>query len=147
MKFYVASSWRNNLQPGIVHIVRQAGHEAYDFKNPAEGSVGFHWSEISEKWKYWGPREFCDALQHPISQAGFTSDFDAMEWADAGLLVLPCGRSAHLEAGYFVGAKKPLYILMLEQQEPELMYLMATKVLTSMDELFDVLGVPASSAA
>ncbi len=48
-----------------------------------------------------------------------------MQWAEVGVMVMPCGRSAHLEAGYFVGARKPLLII-LSDAEPELMYKMGT---------------------
>lgn len=78
--------------------------------------------------------EFRDALSHPVAQKGFRSDFDAMRWADTCVLVLPCGRSAHLEAGYFVGAQKRLVVL-LSDGEPELMYSMASKICITMEEM------------
>ena len=49
-----------------------------------------------------------------------------MEWADAFVLLMPCGRSAHLEAGWAIGAGKPTAIL-LSAGEPELMYKMADR--------------------
>jgi hypothetical protein len=134
MKIYVASSWRNARQPTVVDALRGAGHEVYDFRNPRDGDAGFHWREIHPDWKGWSPGQFREALGHPIARAGFASDFGAMAWADAGVLVMPCGRSAHLEAGYFVGAGKPLYIL-LSDGEPELMYAMATATCLDLDEL------------
>ncbi len=43
-------------------------------------------------------------------------------WADACVLLLPCGRSAHLELGWFVGQGKATCILHShEMMEPELM--------------------------
>ena len=125
MKLYVASSWRNHMHPLVVAKLREAGHEVYDFKNPSPGNHGFHWSEIDRLWENWGPRQFAESLLHPLAVEGEHRDFSAMEWADAGVLLLPCGRSAHLEAGYFVGAKKPLYIHIPVCVEPELMYRMA----------------------
>ncbi len=139
-KIYVASSWRNLAQPGIVTALRSVGHEVYDFKNPTAGNNGFHWSEVDGGWKSWTPEQYRRALQHPVAQSGYMSDFNAMEWADTCVLVLPCGRSAHLEAGWFIGKCKPTYILMLEQNEPELMYLMASRIVLTMDELFDRVG-------
>jgi hypothetical protein len=138
-RIYVASSWRNLAQPGVVAALRRAGHEVYDFRNPGFEDKGFHWTEIDPRWKDWSPSQFRDNLSHPIAERGFQSDFDAMTWADTGVLVMPCGRSAHLEAGYFVGAGKPLYIL-LADGEPELMYRMATKLCVDLDELFDCVG-------
>jgi hypothetical protein len=46
MKLYVASSWRNPLQPTIVHALRRSGHEVYDFRNPKEGDTGFGWQQV-----------------------------------------------------------------------------------------------------
>lgn len=40
MKFYVASSWRNIEQPGVVAMLRHSGHEVYDFRNPPHGRGG-----------------------------------------------------------------------------------------------------------
>ncbi len=101
MKLYVASSWRNMVQPSVVEALRAAGHEVYDFRNPPHGRGGFAWSDIDPEWESWTPNEYLLALDHPIAQAGFDSDYDGMQWADGGVLVMPCGRSAHLEAGYF----------------------------------------------
>jgi len=124
-KIYVASSWRNEYQQEIVAMLREAGHEVYDFRNPAPGNTGFMWSAIDPEWKKWTPERFRDGLAHQVAQEGFGFDFRAMEWADQCVLVLPTGRSAHLEAGWFMGQGKPVTILAVEPIEPELMYLLA----------------------
>lgn len=125
MKIYVASSWRNLMQQGVVHTLRAAGHEVYDFKHPVPGNEGFRWSEIDPNWQGWEPEKYRESLFHPIAENGFQRDMEALRGCDACVLVLPCGRSAHLEAGFAVGAGKPLFVLIIEPQEPELMYLMA----------------------
>lgn len=124
MKIYVASSWRNERQPEVVKCLRRNGHEVYDFRNPSDDNHGFHWSEIDPDWKKWSPNDFDNALHHPLAKEAFKVDFEAMKWADACVMVMPCGRSAHLEAGWFVGSRKPLIIL-LSDGEPELTYKMA----------------------
>ena len=124
MKIYVASSWRNERQPFVVEFLRGLGHEVYDFHNPTDGDTGFHWSEIDIDWKCWGPEQLVEALGHDLAVDSFNTDFDAMRWADVCVLVMPCGRSAHLEAGWFIGAGKPTAIL-LSDGEPELMYKLA----------------------
>lgn len=136
MKIYLASSWRNPLQPVMVKILKAWGHEVYDFRNPAPGNHGFHWSEIDPNWQNWTTAEYLKALQHPIAEAGFTVDFDAMKWADAFVLLLPCGRSAHLELGWAVGAGKPSAIFSPDVRlEPELMVKMASIVTDSYADL------------
>ena len=134
MNVYVASSWRNDYQPDVVARLREEGHDVYDFRNPAEGDNGFHWSEIDPEWKAWKWDEFIKSLQHPVAQAGFKKDMDALRAADATVLVMPCGRSAHLELGYAIGAGQTTVIL-LEDGEPELMYLMADFVTGSLEQV------------
>ncbi len=77
-----------------------------------------------------------EALTSDVAKHGFGLDFADMQWADACVLVLPCGRSAHLEAGWFAGQGKPLHILLSEKSfEHELMYLMATSISITKSEL------------
>ena len=122
MKIYVASSWRNTHQQRVVELLRELGHEVYDFKNPEPGNKGFAWSEIDKDWEQWTTKQYYEALKHPIAEAGFKSDFDAMKWADACVMVLPCGRSANTEAGWMKGAGKKVFVYSPIKQEPELMY-------------------------
>src|ERR1700733_2892352 len=102
MKVYVASSWRNeSRQQATVAALRAAGHEVYDFRNPAPGDTGFGWSQCSTPEQRLDPRRFRDeVLAHPIARAAFKKDMDALRAADWTVLVLPCGRSAHLEIGW-----------------------------------------------
>lgn len=61
MKIYVASSWRNLLQPSIVVILREHGHDVYDFRHPIindPNSSGFNWREIDKNWQNWTPKEY-----------------------------------------------------------------------------------------
>lgn len=137
-RIYVASSWRNSYQPSIVQLLRDAGHEVYDFRNPAPGNNGFGWSQIDPRWQEWTPSAFRGALQHPVARKGFGHDYEAMAWAEEFCLVLPCGRSAHLEAGWAAGSRRRLSIYMPEQVEPELMYLTGgdrTRICLTADEL------------
>jgi hypothetical protein len=140
MRVYVASSWRNERQQEVVKRIREAGHEVYDFRNPEPENHGFHWSEIDPQWKTWTSKQFKDALDHPIAEAGFERDFSAMMWSDACVLVMPCGRSAHLELGWCAGAKKISIILLAkEPDEPELMYKLADHICLSIHEVMKIL--------
>lgn len=146
MKIYVASSWRNNQQPDVVRLLREAGHEVYDFKNPKEGDHGFHWSDVAlerSESGYCTGAALKQALAHPRAVEGFASDFGAMKWADACVLVLPCGRSAHLEAGWMAGAGKLVLVLTPSHPsqslgqliEPELMYGLLDGIYLNLDQL------------
>jgi hypothetical protein len=135
MRIYVASSWRNSYQPDVVQRLRGEGFEVYDFRHPAPGDDGFRWSEIDPAWQSWTPEQYRAALQHPLAQIGFAQDKLALQMADATVLVMPCGRSAHLELGYAAGLGQRTAVLMLEPCEPELMYLLCEAVCLSVDEL------------
>jgi hypothetical protein len=134
MKIYVASSWRNTRQPAVVEALRCAGHTVYDFRNPAPGNVGFSWADAGIPCEG-DPRagtpfvnrkvtaeELSAAHAHPVARAGFALDSNAVEACDVCVLVLPCGRSAHIEAGYAAGRGAKLIVLMEQPDEPELMY-------------------------
>lgn len=136
---YVASSWKNDLQGGVVHVLRAAGLEVYDFKS----NDGFHWSEVSQTYHFWEASEFVEGLSHPAAMRGFSRDYEAMKQCDTCVLVLPCGKSAHLELGWFAGQGKRTAIL-LDQSGPtqaELMYKMVDYLACSMFDLLGWLGV------
>ena len=138
---YVASSWRNALQPAVVATLRAADIDCYDFKD----SEGFHWSEVMPEYRGGiepaHVEDYLEALEHPRSIQGYSRDFSAMEKADTFILVLPCGRSAHQELGWAVGQGKRTAILLdpddNNEVTPELMYKMVDFVTPSM---YDLLG-------
>lgn len=74
-KIYVASSWRNSFQEDVVKFLRNNGHEVYDFKNPPHGRGGFRWSDIDPNWEQWTIEQYKEAINHPVAQKGFESDF------------------------------------------------------------------------
>ena len=135
MRIYVASSWRNTYQPAVVRGLREAGHDVYDFRHPAPGDDGFAWAEIDPAWQSWTPAQYRAALQHPRAREGFAHDRLALQMADVTVLVLPCGRSAHLELGYAAGVGQRTVVLMLEPYEAELMYLLVDRICLTIDEL------------
>ena len=84
---------------------------------------------------------FGDSPPHPRIAEGFRSDMCALKWADTVVLVMPSGRSAHIEAGYAVGAGKEVYVLLnAEGHEPDLMYLMCTAMTDSLDYIIQCIS-------
>lgn len=140
MNIYVASSWRNAGQPAVVQALRNAGHEVYDFREPSPGEQGFSWSYIDPLWQDWKRPQYIEALEHPIAELGYAKDFAAMKAADCCVLVQPCGRSAHVEAGWFAGQGKPVFVL-LDEGEAELMYKAFTMLFLDLDTMVQHLNV------
>ena len=135
MRFYAASSWRNPTHPAVVAALRAEGHEVYDFRHPeGEESHGFHWRDCYQADDLERDETgnavastadaYLAAIEHPLALAGFGADFGAMHSCDACVLVLPSGRSSHLEAGWFVGQHQPVAVLLTDPLLPELMYRM-----------------------
>ena len=109
-------------QPSMVKALRILGYEVYDFRNPGPGETGFQWTEIDPEWESWSVRAFAAGLKTPVADHGFSLDLEGMDQADACILLLPCGRSAHSEAGYMAGMGKPVIVYTMSECEPELMY-------------------------
>jgi hypothetical protein len=139
MYVYVASSWRCVRQPGVVTFLRAHGIDCYDFTSPEE-SLGFTWTETGlvrdSDGRAWAD-DIQKSLVHPRAEEGFASDFNAMQKADACVLVLPCNRSAHLELGWFVGQGKPTAIFLESVNEPELMYKMVDLITDDIHQIVD----------
>lgn len=145
---YVASSWRNPIHVAVCAALRACEIDHYDFKNP-EGATGFKWTEVMEHFSIEEQTadmdEYLSALLSPRATQGFHADYDAMQKADCCVLVLPCGRSAHLELGWMAGQFKRTAILLDPDGEnlvtPELMYKLCDYVAPSLFDLLGWLGV------
>lgn len=141
MNVYVASSWRNMRQPEVVSALRRHGHTVYDFRDAA---LAFNWRTTATAEQLSDPRRFRDeVLTTVVARRGFHADYSALSSADATVLVLPCGRSAHLELGYAVGMNQKTIILLDDPlSEPELMYLACSKLCTTIGEVVGALVRP-----
>lgn len=129
-KVYVASSWRNPLYSDVLTVLQSNGHAVWDWRSPPTGGNGFRWQDtaVAEVADYRhgdkiSPSVWARMLTSPIAQAGFASDLAGMNWCDVGVLLHPCGRSAHLEAGWIAGRGKKVHVLATEPVEPDLMVL------------------------
>jgi nucleoside 2-deoxyribosyltransferase len=158
---YLASSWRNPYQPAVLASLKAIGEDfqVYDFRNPGPDDPRFSWSQIDPNWQSWDFATYKKALEHKIANKGFRNDERALENCDICILVLPCGRSAHLELGWAAGAKKHTAVLFpgkwsknielnlvegttynlegLSKLEPELMYKLNGLLTDDPKELID----------
>lgn len=139
-KIYVASSWRNPFYSEVVKRLRAVGHQVYDFRNPPHGGNGFRWTDVDENAPNWTFKEYSEGLHHPKAERQFAADLEALKWADTCVLVLPCGRSAHSEAGWMAGAGKRVIVYVPEMQEPELMYKLFDAVVDSIEGIQTIIA-------
>lgn len=106
MKVYIASSVSNRKSViWWTQLLRAEGHLVFSFVEHGPDTVndGLDFPDLN----------FLNAvafLEHPRVREAFYKDKSGIDWSDAVLLLLPAGRSAHLEAGYAVGQGKQLYV-------------------------------------
>ena len=146
MKIYIASSWKNeNTVKYVSSRLREAGHEVDCFADNSTGRYVFHFSEI-------GDRESLNAvnfLADERSQRAFLEDKKWLDWCDCVVMVLPAGKSTHLEAGYAKGCGKKLYIFgQFPYGEFDVMYGFADKLIPNdnLSCLVEELGLKARVA-
>ena len=81
--------------------------------------------EADQHWKHYGKQRgwsYTEILKSAFVQTAFNFDFDHMKKADSCVLVMPAGKSAHCELGWFIGSGRKGYILFDgEPDRPDLM--------------------------
>jgi hypothetical protein len=107
MKIYIASSWKNESLVNVwANILRKENHEVDAFVDALNGRYVFHFSEIGDPLEL----DCINFLQDNRSKKAFKEDRKWLDWCNCCLLILPAGKSAHLEAGYAKGRGKKLII-------------------------------------
>ncbi len=108
MNIYIASSWKNADRVMILaRLLKRMGHEVDAFCEPREGRTIFNFDDVPNADIHDG----ITMLDEEIVQKAFMEDKKWIDWSDAVVMLLPCGKSAHLEAGYAKGIGKKLFIV------------------------------------
>lgn len=104
---YLIGSMRNAQIPLLAVQLREAKFDVFeDWYSPGP--------EADEQWQKYEQirgRTFHEALNGFHAKHVFAFDKYHLDRADIAVLVLPAGKSGHLELGYMVGKGKPSYIL------------------------------------
>lgn len=135
-KVYIGGALAN---PEIVRLTRallDAGYDAFsEWYTPGkEADVLWRDYELALGFDY------RTALQRPSAQNTFNFDRRNIEDSDVFVMLLPCGKSAHLELGYAAGRGIDTVIYMPEQPERwDVMYNFAGAIVYNDDELLKAL--------
>lgn len=148
-RIYIATSWK--LADEAIQMtkdLRAVGHEVDCFCDDSAGRFVFSFTEI-ENYENLNAIEF---LKYDKPQKAYMEDKKGLDWADTVILILPSGKSAHLEAGYARGQDKELYIYGdFPKGEFDVMYGFANKMFKKeqRQELYDCLlgSVPYQTSA
>lgn len=131
---YLAGSLRNPNIPKIAKEIEAA------IERPVFSDWFAAGPEADDYWKtYYQSRgmSYQEALKHPASVNTFNFDKNHMQKSQVMVLVLPAGKSGHLELGWFLGQGKPGFILLDGDDRWDVMYQFATGVTSSTTELID----------
>ncbi len=132
--YFIAWRWRNKEQIlYLTKLIREKGKTVYCFAedkeyidavdpDPEQFMIKF---EALENWQ-----------QDPMVKQIFEEDMDGLKSSENFILLLPAGKSAHMEAGIAYGMGKKC-ILVGEQKETESLYLIFSETYASIEEFID----------
>ena len=136
MKIYLIGSLRNEFIPRLGVELRACGFDVFDDWHGAGPEADDKWMEY-EKLR---GRHYKEALAGEAAQHVFHFDKKHLDLSDAAVLVMPGGKSAHLELGYMAGRGKSTYVLFdKEPDRYDVMYNFATAVCFNKEELINEL--------
>lgn len=110
---YVIGSLRNPLVPQVGNALRKLGLEVFDDWFASGPETDDYWQKYEKEVGH----TYEQAINGYMAKHVFSFDKHHLDRTDAVVLVMPAGKSAHLELGYTIGKGKPGYILF--DGEPE----------------------------
>jgi len=136
---YLIGSLRNPEVPIIANRLRAAGHNVFDDWYAAGPEADDYW----RKYELARGHTYKQALNGYAAKNVFDFDKQHLDMAEYGVLVLPAGRSGHLELGYLIGRGRQGFILLDndyigENARFDVMYRHAT-VVSTVEELIESL--------
>lgn len=129
---YLLGSLKNKAVPLLGIKLRKEGFEVFDDWYGAGENADDCWRDY-EKLR---GRTYAEALDGWAAHHIFNFDLSLIHRCDIGVMLMPAGKSGHLELGYIAGQRKPTFICF--DKEPErwdLMNRFAKKVCFSEAEL------------
>lgn len=135
-RVYLIGSLGNVAVPSTAATLRAAGHEVFASWYAAGPEADRHW----EAYERGRGLTFEQALRDHAAQSVFNFDRSHLDRCDAAVLLMPAGRSGHLELGYAIGKGKRGFIC--HPNEPErwdVMAAFAERVCIGVDELVEAL--------
>jgi hypothetical protein len=130
-RVYLIGSLRNAEIPLIANTLRKEGFEVFDDWISPGPTTDDDWRDY-EKTR---GRTYVDALKGFHARHVFAFDKFHLERSDIAILVLPAGRSAHLELGWMLGKGKKGYILLDSPDRWDIMMCFADGISTKLEEI------------
>lgn len=131
-KIYLIGSLRNPKIPELASKIRGLQYKVFDDWYAAGPEADDIWMAYEKN----RGRTYVESLNSIFAEHVFDFDYWHLMEADIGVLVMPAGKSGHLELGFLCGRQKPTYVLF--DKEPErydFMYRFCTDVFMNEDDL------------
>lgn len=133
---YLIGSMRNPKIPQIANELRQQGYDIFDDWYAPGPEADDYWQSYAKT----RGQSYKEALNDHHARHVYLFDKTHLDRANAAILVMPAGRSGHMELGYMVGRGKPAFVLFEEEPERfDIMYQFASDVAFSMEDLLTAL--------
>lgn len=134
---YIIGSLRN--RDGVTQVAqairREHNIEAFDDWLAPGPEADDYWKEYEMAKDH----SYKQGLNGWAAKHVFEFDQRHLDRCDGGVLILPAGKSCHLEAGY-IAKTKPLFILLDDPERWDVMYLFAKYICFNEQELLDAIG-------
>ncbi len=143
MKIYLASSWKcEGIVKSVYDKLVSLGYKVDAFCKEDIGRYVFSFQEIENQGIKLSGLNCKTMLEQPQTKRAFKEDKKWIDWCDVCIMLLPCGNSAHLEAGYAKGSGKKLIICDirgLKKGEFDVMYGFADLITDNIEEILNFL--------
>ncbi len=108
MSIYLIGSLRNPRVPEVAKLLRGHGYDVFDDWYAAGPNADDHWRDYERERGH----DLVTALDGYAARHVFEYDRSHLDRCHTGVLLLPAGKSGHLELGYLIGQGKPGYIVL-----------------------------------
>jgi hypothetical protein len=138
MVIYLIGSLRHPEVPNIASKLRGEGFDVFDEWYAAGPTADDCWRDYEKArgWTYEKAVRESAAAEHV-----FDFDYRHLERSEEGILILPAGKSGHMELGWLIGRGKRGYILLDTPDRWDIMYKFATLVTTDLQEIINDIQV------
>lgn len=141
---YLIGALKNPYVPELGNKIRALGYEVFDDWH----APGPEADDFFDKYRKQRGLNYKDALNSYAAKHIFEFDKSHLGRADIVILLMPAGKSGHLELGYCVGKGKIGYILMDgEPERVDIMHQFADEIFMNEQDLLDKLTKPPMSQA
>jgi hypothetical protein len=131
-RLYLIGSLRDNAVRALANRIRKLGITVFDDWHAAGSRADDIWQEYEQGRGH----KFKEGLAGEHARDVHKIDVEKIDKSDTGLLLMPTGKSCHMEFGYMMGQGKRGYILMPGEPERwDIMYRFATDLFTTEKDL------------